>query len=50
MKWLIITIFLVAMIASRNWYEATTSERRTAYGLLALAAFALVLALGSIIA
>jgi hypothetical protein len=49
MKWLIMTIFIVAMIASRAWYEATSSERRTAYGILALAAFALVLALGSII-
>ena len=29
-----------------NWYEAANRERRMAYGLMTLAAFALVLVLG----
>ena len=47
MKWLVLAIFLFGMFSSLNWYEAATTERRTTFGLLALASFALVLALGN---
>lgn len=47
MKWLIFAIFLFGMFSFLNWHEAATTERRTTFGLLAIAAFALVLALGN---
>ena len=47
-KWLILAIFFVGMISSLKWHEAVTNELRTTYGVLALAAFALVLVLGNI--
>jgi len=37
------------MISCLNWYEAATSERKLAYGLMALTAFVLVLVLGNTI-
>jgi hypothetical protein len=46
-KWLVFALFLLGMFASRNCYEASTSERRMAFGLTAIAAFVLVLVLGS---
>ena len=47
MRWVVVAIFLVGMISSLNWYEARTSERRMAFGLLAVVAFALIALLGS---
>jgi hypothetical protein len=49
MKWLILVIFLGGMISSLNWYEAATRERKMAFGLMTVAAFALVLVLGNTI-
>ena len=49
MRWLVLAIFLVGMISSLNSYEAATKHRKLAYGLAAIVAFALVLALGSTI-
>ena len=49
MKWLILVLFLGGMFTSLNWYEAATRERRMAFGLMTLAAFALVLVLGNTI-
>ena len=49
MKWLILALFLAGMFASLNWYEAATSERKMAFGLMTIAAFALVLVLGNTI-
>ena len=49
MRWLILAIFLFGMISCLNWYEAATSERKLAYGLMALTAFVLVLVLGNTI-
>jgi hypothetical protein len=49
MKWLIFAVFLGGMFSSVNWYEAVTRERKTAFGLMTIAAFALVLVLGNII-
>jgi hypothetical protein len=46
MKWLILAVFLGGMFASLNWYEAANRERRMAFGLVTLAAFALVFVLG----
>ncbi len=47
MKWLVFVLFLLGMFASLNSYEASTRERRLAFGLAAIAAFFLVLVLGS---
>ena len=47
MRWLILAIFLFGMISGLNWYEAATSERKLAYGLMAVTAFVLVLVLGN---
>jgi hypothetical protein len=47
MRWVVVAIFFVAMFASLNWYEARTSERRMAFGLVAVVAFALIALLGS---
>ena len=46
-RWLILAIFAFGMMASLNWYEAATSERKLAFGLMAAFAFALVLVLGN---
>jgi hypothetical protein len=35
------------MLAAVNWLEAPVSQRKTAYGLMALMAFALVIVLGN---
>jgi len=47
MRWLILAIFLFGMFSSLNWYEARTTERRMAYALVAITAFALVLVLAN---
>ncbi len=44
-RWFILALFLAGMISSLNWHQAGTSERKAAFGLLAVAAFALVLVL-----
>ena len=49
MKWLVLALFLGGMFSSLNWYEAATSERKMAFGLMTIAAFALVLVLGNTI-
>ena len=49
MKWLILALFLAGMFSSLNWYEAATSERKMAFGLMTVAAFALALMLGNTI-
>jgi hypothetical protein len=46
-RWVILAIFLLGMISSFNWYEARTSERKLVYGLMAIAAFVLVVVLGN---
>jgi hypothetical protein len=48
-KWLILLLFMGGMLASLNWYEAATRERKLTFGLMAVAAFVLVLALGNTI-
>jgi hypothetical protein len=35
------------MISCRNWYEATAGEQKLAHGLMAIAAFALVVVLAN---
>lgn len=47
MKWLVFALFLLGMFASLNWYEAAASEQRLAFGLAAIAAFILVILLGT---
>jgi hypothetical protein len=47
MRWVIVAVFLLGMISSFKWYEARTSERRTAFGVLAVVAFTLTAVLGS---
>ena len=47
MKWLILAVFLFGMVASLNWYEAVTKERKMAFGLMAIAALVVVLVLGN---
>jgi len=49
MKWLILVIFLGGMFSSVHWYESVTRERKTAFGLMTVAAFLLVLVLGNTI-
>jgi hypothetical protein len=49
-RWLIFALFVVGMFSSLNSYEGTTRERRMAFGLAAIVAFALVLVLGSTMA
>ena len=49
MKWLILALFLGGMLASVQWYEAATRERKLAFGLVTVAAFLLVLVLGNTI-
>ena len=44
-RWLILALFIAGMISSLNWHQAGTSERKAAFGLLAVATFALVLVL-----
>jgi hypothetical protein len=44
-RWLIFALFVAGMISSLNWHEAGTSERKALFGVLAVAAFALVLVL-----
>jgi hypothetical protein len=46
-KWLILAVFLFGMVASLNWYEAATKERKMAFGLMAIAALVVVLVLGN---
>jgi hypothetical protein len=46
-KWVILVFFFFGMISSRQWHEAATPDRKMAFGLLAIAAFALVLVLGN---
>jgi UDP-N-acetylmuramyl pentapeptide phosphotransferase/UDP-N-acetylglucosamine-1-phosphate transferase len=46
-KWLILCFFLFGMISCRNWYEATAGEQKLAHGLMAIAAFALVVVLAN---
>jgi hypothetical protein len=48
-KWLILALFLGGMFSSLNWYEAATRERKMAFGLMTIAAFALVFVLGNTI-
>jgi hypothetical protein len=48
-KWLILVVFLGGMFTSLHWYEAATRERKMAFGLMTIAAFALVLVLGNTI-
>jgi hypothetical protein len=47
MRWVIVATFIFGMVSSLNWYEARTSERRMAFGLLAVIAFALIAVLAS---
>jgi hypothetical protein len=47
MRWVIVAVFLLGMISSFKWYEARTSERRTAFAVLAVVAFTLTAVLGS---
>ena len=51
MKWLIVALFIIGMIASVLWYEATerrlTHGQRTALGIAAMAAWALVVVLSN---
>ena len=49
LKWLILAVFVFGMISSLNWYEAVTRERKMAFGLMTIAAFAVVLVLGNTI-
>ena len=49
MKWLILALFLGGMFSSLNWYEAVTRERKMAFGIMTIAAFALVMVLGNTI-
>jgi hypothetical protein len=44
-RWLILALFIAGVISSLNWHQAGTSEQKAAFGLLAVAAFALVLVL-----
>jgi hypothetical protein len=44
-RWLIFALFIAGMISSLNWHQAGTSEQKAAFGLLAVAAFVLVLVL-----
>jgi hypothetical protein len=37
------------MFSSLNWYEAATRERKMAFGIMTIAAFALVMVLGNTI-
>ena len=46
-KWVVLVVFLFGMVSSVNWYEAPTHERKMAYGLMTLAALAVVLVLGN---
>jgi hypothetical protein len=48
-KWLVLAFFLAGMFSSLNWYEAATGERRMAFGLMTIAAFVVVIVLGSTI-
>jgi hypothetical protein len=48
-KWLILALFLGGMFSSLNWYEAATRERKMAFGIMTIAAFALVMVLGTTI-
>jgi len=48
-KWLILALFLAGMFSSLNWYEAAARERKLAFGVMTIAAFALVIVLGSTI-
>ena len=47
MKWLVLVIFIFGMISSLNWYEAATHERKMAFGLMTIAAFAVIIVLGN---
>ena len=47
MKWLIFALFMFGMFASLNWYEAVAKEQRAMFALAAIAAFGLVVLLGS---
>jgi hypothetical protein len=40
-----LALFIAGMILCLNWHQAETSDRKAVFGLLAVAAFALVLAL-----
>jgi len=44
-RWLILAFFIAGMILSLNWHQAKISDRKAIFGLLAVAAFALVLLL-----
>jgi hypothetical protein len=44
-RWLILALFIAGMILSLNWHQAKISDRKAIFGLLAVAAFALVLVL-----
>jgi hypothetical protein len=46
-RWVIVTIFLLGMISTLNWFEAEKSERRIAFGLMAIAAFVLAAVLAT---
>jgi hypothetical protein len=48
-KWLILALFLGGMFSSLNWYEAATRERKVTFGIMTIAAFALVMVLGNTI-
>jgi hypothetical protein len=44
-RWLILALFIAGMTSSLNWHHARTGERKAVFGLLAVAAFVLVLVL-----
>jgi hypothetical protein len=46
-RWVTFAIFALGMMASLNWHQAVTRERKTIFGVVAVAAFAVVLVLGS---
>jgi hypothetical protein len=47
MRWVVVAIFLVGMILFLNWREAGTGERRLAFAILTVVAFALMALLAS---
>jgi hypothetical protein len=48
-SWLIVPVFAFGMIALLNWRCAVTRQRTTVFGMMTIAAFAIVLVLGSAI-
>jgi hypothetical protein len=47
MRWVVLAIFLVGMVSFLNWHEARTRERRLAFAVVTVVAFALMALLGS---